>query len=484
MGLVDGDAPEPIEVELTSHEPRSERGRWRRREPDVRADPDEDDEPTAEGPARGDRSQIVLVACVTAVLSLAVGWMLGRATGSDPETVAGTVADEVPETTRRTTTTEPPGTLPIVGEEIDEPDFDPDGPVPGETAPESVTAIEPNQPSTGPVAVDARLTGVPVRLVGVELGGTLVEADVAGGTLTDFGSDRIVTDGSPLVVGPDWVVASASSSRARVIWSDGDESTLPLGDYWRFLPVPGTDRFWRGSFGGVTGVGAFELVDLAGEPLGPVIETPANSWPVLVDPVTGGVAVTVAGRSYVVHGDGVEHLADGQIIALSEDVVVAYGCDEALVCSLSSIDRRTGEVTVLPPDPTLESPLRWDSSADWGGADSTISPDGRWSAVIGSSWRASVSGLVDLASGRFVELTEMISSPPSVSWSPDGRWAFYLDDRTPMVYDTVTDERFPVFTDVVQWIQLGARPPGDRIGGRAVDAPTLLSASPEEPIEG
>lgn len=422
----------------------------------------------------------MLVASVTAVLALALGWMIGRATSGEPDTVA----EDAAETTRRTTTTleAPRETLPIVGEEI--PDVDPDEPIGSGTTPGITTTTVPPAPVTEAIAVDDRLAGVPMQLVGVELGGRLVEADLGAGALTDFGADRIVSDGNPLVVGTDWVVASPSNGRARVIWSDGGESALALGDYWRLLPVPGADRFWRGSFGPPTiGIGAFELVDLAGTPLGPVIEMPANSWPVLVDPRTGGVAVAVAGRSYVVLDEGVEHLADGQIVNLSEDVVVAYGCDEALVCSLSRTDRTTGEVTVVPPDPTLDEPLRWDSVADWGGADSSISPDGRWSAVIGSSWRSSVSGIVELASGRFVELTE-ISAPPTVVWSPDSRWAFYVDDLVPMAYDTVTDDRFPVFADLVQWIQLGARPSGDRAGGRSADGPTLLSAAPHEPIEG
>jgi hypothetical protein len=475
-GEVDGEVPEPIEVELTSHAPQPDRGgRWRREPvpvggPEPRANTDG----AADRPSdpRSDRTRLVLVASVAAVLALALGWMLGRATSGESETTTGETSDR----TRATTTVEtPPATLPIVGEEIDGADFEePEGSV--VSGPTTTEAVE---PTVEPIAVDARLAGLPVRLVGVELGGQLVEVDLASGTLTDFRANRLVSNGNPLAIGPDWVASTASNGRVRLIRSDGTDTTVDLGgDYWRLLQVPGTELFWRGS-GGV-----LELVDLGGEPVGRTIELPLNSWPYLVDPASGGVVIFAASRSYVVTPDAVEQLATGEIIGMNDQIVVTYDCDEVLVCSLYRTDRATGEAVAVPPDPGLDEPYQWGSMAGWGGAEpGTLSPDGRWVAVIGSSWRAAVAGIVELESGRFVELSQL-SSPPTVAWSPDGRWAFTLDGQAVAAYDTSTGERFPVFTDGVQWIQLGARPLVVESPDVGSEGGTLLSAAPEEPVEG
>ena len=195
--------------------------------------------------------------------------------------------------------------------------------------------------------------------------------------------------------------------------------------------------------------------------------------------------ILAAGRSYAVAPDSVEQLATGEIIGMNGQIVVTYDCDAALVCSLYRTDRTTGDATVVPRDPDLTVPYQWGSLAGWGGVDSgMLSPDGRWVAVTGSSWRASVAGIVELETGRFVELSSQLSGPPTVAWSPDSRWVFSLDNQVVTAYDTVTGDRFPVFTDTVQWIQLGARPlfPGSPDVGS--EGATLLSAAPEEAVEG
>lgn len=473
-GRVDGDAPEPIEVELTSHEPRPPGGR-RRREP-LASEPT-DDEPAGDTPSTrpaSARAHQLVTAGVVGVLALALGLVVGRSTSSD------TSADDAP-AAPTTTVPEPFETLPIVGEEIGGAEFD----VPEEasTSRPSSTTTEPDRPTTAPVGIDERVRGVPVRLVGVELGGDLVEADLASGIRTDFGVRRLVSDGSPLVVGPDWVAASANG-RARVIRSDGTDTSVDvLGDWWSLLHVPGTGLFWRVSYDGLGGgPGALELVDLDGEPVGPTIELPVNAYPYLVDPASGGVVVTAAGRQYVVTPDAVEPLATGEIVGLSDELVVAYDCDDALSCSLYRTDRTTGARTPIPDDPDLAEPYQWVSMASWGGGRAdTLSPDGRWVAVIGQSWRSSVAGIVELETGRFVELSPL-DAQPTVAWSPDGRWAFTLDAQVVTAYDTISGERFPVFTDRVGWIQLADRPVA--VPEPAANGPTLLSASPEESIEG
>lgn len=397
-----------------------------------------------------------MAAAVAAVLALALGWMLGRATTGGPDVVA----DDGPDAGRVTTTTAatPFATLPIVGEEIEGADFDEPAVEERSRSEVASTTTEPTGPTVEPVAVDERLAGVPVRLVGVELGGVLVEVDLASGLLTDFRARPVIGEGTPLVVGPDWVLLS-SGGPSRVIRSDGTETPLALGDGWQILHLPGTELFWRTpSTGPIGDEFVLTLVDLDGEPVGPELELPVNTWPFLVDPATGGVVVGNAPRHYVVTPDGVEYLGIGTIIGLTDAVLVTFDCDEAFVCALRRIDRSSGEIAVVPSDPDRPEPYRWDSLVGWGGSGaSTVSPDGRWVAVIGSSWRSALAGIVELGSGRFVELARD-SYPPTVAWSADSRWAFALDDGEVIAYDTVTGERFPAFTDTVRWTQLGVRP--------------------------
>lgn len=491
MVAVDGDGSEPIEIELTAHEPRPG-GRGRRRRDRDAAEPIVAPVAPVDSQVEGerlppDRTRLVVVAAVTAVVALALGWMLGRTTAPD------IAADDAAVTTRAGTVTTIPeslATLPIVGDEIDGAEFgepereEPPGPLAPRADPPTIEpTIEPAGPTSEPIAVDERLAGVPVRLVGVELGGVLVEVDLATATLTDFHADRIVSDGSALVIGTDWV-ATARNGRAAVIRSDGTESPIDdAGDFWGLLHVPGTDLFWKTAHGGAPGdVGEVELIDLAGEPVGPKIELPVNGWPYLVDPATGGVVIGAAGRQYVVTPDSVEPLATGEVVGITPDIVVTYECGDALECSLFRVDRGTGVRTAVRADPDLDEPYQWGTMAGWGGSRSdAVSPDGRWIGVVGMSWRSSVAGIVELDTGRFVELTQL-RSPPTVAWSPDSRFAFHLDDQVVTAYDTVTGDRFPVFTDAVRWMQLGARPlttpePGSEGG-------TLLSAAPEQPVEG
>jgi hypothetical protein len=487
---VDGDAPGPIEVELIAHEPRSDRsGRWRREpepaDPADPADPAPDTDQQSTRP-RSDQTHLVLVAAVATVLALVLGWVIGRATAGESDAVA----DGAPDVTRVTATTAATAvaTLPIVGEEIDGADFD---------EPAAEQQVESGQseagpattevvgPTVQPITIDEQLAGVPVRLVGVELGGELVEADLATGTLTDFRVDRIVGDGRPLVIGADWVVASSTTGNSRIIRSDGTESPIDLGDSWQVLHLPGTELFWRIPRGEPEdGSLVLTLVDLDGEPVGPELDLPLNTWPMLVDPASGGLVVGNVSRNYTVTPDCVEYLGLGSIIGISTDVLVTYDCDAALVCSLFRTDRATGTTTAIPADPDLDEPYQWGSTVGWGSTDpGSLSPDGRWVTVIGSSWRNSVAGIVELETGRFVELSRL-SSPPAVVWSPDGRWVFSLDDVV-TAYDTITGDRFPVFNDAVQWTQLGVRPlvpiESPDVGAEGA---TLLSASAEEPVEG
>lgn len=476
---MDGDAPEPIEVELTAHEPRPDRGRrrreWTQPEPidPVHVEPTDDAPPTRRS---SDRTRLLATAAVVGVLALLVGLVIGRSTTDDAVADDEAVADDDAVTT--TTVPEPLETLPIVGEEIGGAEFGDEPEEPTPSRPNSTTT----GPTTEPVAVDERLLGIPVRLVGVELGGVLVEADLANGTLTEFGADRISTDGIPLVVGDDWIVGSWYGG-SRVVRSDGTSQRIDLGEAWQVFHVPDTELFWRMPSSGPDPDGfLMSLVDLAGEPVGPTIQLPPNTWPSVVDPRTGGVVVGGISRNYAIHPDGVDYLGLGVILGVTADLIVTWDCDETLECSLFTTDRTSGEVAAVPVDPDLEPPIQWGTpfGPAWG-SPHQLSPDGRWIGLFGSTWTSNVAGILELATGRFVRLASEWPQP-TVVWSPDSRFAFTLDGNVPIAHDTTTGDTFPVFADGVRWIQLGARPATQ--GEPAANGPTLLSASPEEPIEG
>ena len=484
-GGVDGDPPEPIEVELTAHAPRAGRGRRRDLSPPPAPLPDDgapSDPPagTAGSPAvRGDRTRLAVVASAAGVLALVLGWMLGRATTGGPDT-AGEEAAGSRRATTTTTVDAPTATLPLVGEEIDGADFEPPASPPVRVGP---TTTEPIAPSTEPIAVDPRLADVAVRLVGVELDGTLVEVDVEAATFTSYSGTQILADGSPFIVGPDWVVGGWNGQN-RLVRSDGTAVTVSLGDPWTLLHVPGTDLFWRTAYGIGGPNGTLDLVDLTGERVGPSIDLPPNTWPFVVDPASGGVVVSAAGRYYVVTPDTVEQLATGEIVGMSAEIIVSYDCDAALVCALHRIDRADGGSAPIPSDPDVDPAYTWQTIVGWGGGrTAAVSPDGRWVSVVGSSWSSSVVGIIELASGRFVQLAPL-ASPPVVVWSPDGRFAFTLDGQRVMAYDTDTGETFPAFTGVASWMQLGVRPPDPPRDRAAPSGATLLSVSAEEAVEG
>lgn len=468
-GGVDG--ADPIEVELTSHEERPTRRGWRRRadqphewSPERPAALDEDGASVRDGEDTGpehsalatERGRLVTTGVVVGVVALLLGWMLGRS--GDGDDVATAVDDSA------TTTTAPRSTLPIVGDSVAPPDFE----IEEEPAAQPVTTrptgtirattVEAPEPTVEPIGVDPRLLGVPIRLVGVDAGSSLVEVDLATGTLTDYHVGRISMDNSGLIVGPEWVVFGGGGAAARVVWSDGSESRLTLGDAWRPLHVAGTETFWRSPQNGPGRDGfELELVDIDGEALGVTIELPVQSWPQMVDPLTGGLTVSGGySRSYVFTPDGVEYLGIGMLNAITADAVIVYDCDEQFVCGLHRIDRATGERTPIPLDPALAGDVQLQPSFYFGDS-ASMSPDGRWMSVVASGWSSSVAGLVDIETGRFVEFGGF-EWPPSIGWSPDGRYAFAVNSLSVTVFDTVADEIFPVFTDAVRWTRVGVRP--------------------------
>jgi hypothetical protein len=466
MVLVDGG--ERIEIELTSHE---ERPTGRRRDPErwARAS-DDDDRPDGETSGDGPvgRRRQVAMGVMVGVIALLLGWLLGRS--SAPADVAAPAREATTSTAVEVVVGDT-----IAAVDVDEflSEGDASGDQPVEDRPftpiverGATTTTGSRRPTTIPIAVDERLLGTPLRLVGVEYSAALVEVDLERGTITDFGVRPPVFDGSGLVAGDDWVMATGvTSPTARVVRTDGTESVFELGESWAVLPVPGTNMVWSAA-GSPDAAMVFRRTDLSqGVEVPGEIEVPFGSWPVAVDPATGGLIVQVAGRLFSLGLDGVERIGTGELIAASRDQLIVRDCDDLLVCALWTIDRSTGDASqVTVDDPATGA---WQPLFGWSVPTGTeFSPDGRHVVLQRSSWRTSELGVLDLASGEFVSLTRD-TFPPAVVWTPDSRHLLYLDgDGQLRAREVATGDDFPVFTEVQRWNGAAARPvsaPADQL---------------------
>ena len=442
MDLVkDRPEPEPIEIELTSNVEDHDVD-------DLIVTSSTDGAPSAAAP---DQRRVFAVATVVGVLALLLGWLIGRSTG----------ADEV--ATSPITT---PATIEAVAETL----------MPGETLPSpsttrprrttTTTTLAP--PTIETVQIDPRLEGVELRLVGSEQSRVLVELDLAERTLTRQETGRSF-ESEAMVVGQDWVALMSQGGGTTILIRNGEPpQRLDVGEPWQLLWQEGTDLFWRPDheLTGFNDPSLYEQVDIAGEPTGVVLELPVDTWVQRTDPL-GGLIVEATGKSYSISESGVSLIGAGRLVGLSADIAVLRDCDEVLRCGLFVIDRPTGAVRALELEAEL-TPI--DSIYGWGPAGHVraISPDGTMIAVMLPSTVGQHLGLIDLSSGAVVDLGTAWWAP-MVVWSPDGRFAFFLDGepdfggsgvRSLSAYDRESGEEFVVSSEPLVWDSLAARPTG------------------------
>jgi hypothetical protein len=98
----------------------------------------------------------------------------------------------------------------------------------------------------------------------------------------------------------------------------------------------------------------------------------------------------------------------------------------------------------------------------WGGASSgAISPDGTMIAVMIAGDSQPALGLIDLTDGAVVRLSE-IAYQISIGWSPDGRFAFFIEGNggggAVRAYDRRSGETFPIMSEPLDWDVLAVRP--------------------------
>jgi hypothetical protein len=264
---------------------------------------------------------------------------------------------------------------------------------------------------------------------------------------------------------------------------DEELGPVDIGDPWNPLRVPGTDRFWRGVGDGPFGWERYELTDLHGDRVGPVIDG-FERWPAGVDP-EGGLIAVVQGSTYSVDVDGVALIGRGEAVAVGAGVVVLRVCDDQLQCGLEVVDRATGDARPLEVGAEeFEFPLG-DARGWYGFGLGVVSPDD--SAFVLTD--PPLAGpprhvLVEIVTGEVVDLgrVDQWNGPSStVAFSPDGRFVLHLASATPTVYDRRTGTSALLAEELGPWSQLAVvpRPASDVVPeAPAATAPVTVDAVP------
>lgn len=431
---------EAVEIELTPVDSRPSH-----RSP-VTATPTADDESGTPGrrrphlESRAFEPRMVVAMVGIGLVALVAGWFLGRATGSGGSSGA-------PATTQPTTEETPPAT--------------------GDTVPaaESLpTTTERRRPSTTTLApieaavidVDQRLADAAYDLVGVDRDGDLVQLSLSEGHLMTHRDDHSSGMGGPVTIwaGEGWLVVSTWDTGSAVL-IDGDEDPfqIPLGPPWQIFAAA-SGEFWTLDHNLQSGEpGHAQRVDRFGEPVADPVGL--SVIPLYGDPA-GGLVVQRSGKTYRVDETGVTKIVDGTVLALDVEHAVARTCDDQLECAYVLVDRATGESTPLPIDGGFAA-----SSPYWSSLDATrIAPDGH---TIGVTWvdpaLGRALGLIDLLTGERTTLSE--ANDGLVRWSPDGRFAFYLDAGLPMAHEIATGESFVIAAELPRLNALATQPTSD-----------------------
>lgn len=470
---------EPIEIELTSNPVASDRphapiggrlpfGRRSVTALDAPADAGSGSTVATEPWWTTERGRLASVALAAGLVSLVLGLVVGRATGSADDATAGSPTSATSTTT--TTTAPEQGGDGVV-------------PLPRPRFPTTTTTRAPIESAVGQVELDPRLTGVPITVVATGADGVVRRLDLSTGRVVSNGrADRAGEQGDVRLidVGPDWAMTwDYSGSAAMVDYDDGRQDRTTFADPWSLFAGPASGTFWSTEFGlDPSSPTVFSLVDLAGEELGPTIEIPAGLWNVRPDP-DGGLVVAVDGRNYSYTLDETDartvarrYLGAGSVLGLSADVAVLRDCDADLECSMFVVDRATGAERVVPLEQGLANTFNQSGNFGFGvGCVDTLSPDGRLLAVPRQTRSFVELSVIDLVAGTVVVDGIRVNSDPE--WSPDSALLFVLDVASRLqAVDVATGEMFQVSPGSARWTDFAIRPSVPSIDGPSNDLPS------------
>jgi hypothetical protein len=267
--------------------------------------------------------------------------------------------------------------------------------------------------STGPVAFLAVRDRVLIRPLDVAPGYEIRDGRPAGGLTGDLQA------GGLLFPGPDpdhvWMVVG-DAGRVELVLVRADDSRRE-----QTLPLP----------------------------------SDAAQYSVIADGA-GSVLLYGIGGVYAIRPDGLHRITTGELLAAGPSGWLTVECDERYRCA-TVVQDRSGHATALP-GATL-------GSGNFGGyiPPGVISPDGTRAAVFKRTQAsAPVLDLLDLRSGARHRVNVDLgdgADGSAVTWSPDGRWLFVLDEAGRLrVVDPASGTVTELLPDLPHLVQLSIRP--------------------------
>lgn len=271
---------------------------------------------------------------------------------------------------------------------------------------------------------------------GREVGWSLWFRGISGLQRIDLDTQDVtefdVSDRSPMYADDGWLVlAAVADSRSTVVAVPIDNpgaEAVNLGDgsYWPLSITAGPERgtVWMINVE-PTEEQAWHLIRLAnGEVLD---ELPAETLYFLSSQVGPDVVSASDGGIYEWRAGDYRRVADGALLAIGDDLVLARTCETPTMCDLHWLDRSTWDRV----DRTIPDDFRGDGFWTW------LSPRGRI-LIEQSATRLEV---FDLDSGTKVDLTLDLWDPTRLAVSPDERYVAVVSGQ-PIIHDLETDETY------------------------------------------
>lgn len=436
--------PQRIEIELTSHAPATgRRATAIRTLPAVPTPAAAGDDERPVRTDSDDRRRLIVTGIAAAAAALLLGWILGRA-GGDPD-VATTGSSNPADSSI-------PSSPPLTGDTL---------PVAVITVPRTTVPRPPTTTIapivTSVIEVDPALFGTGLQVVGVDQTGRLFELDLDSGKMVSSRFARVSRSqsfggGATVFAGSNWVMGlNAETGTTTVRVGDGKPAQTTMLS-WQLWWATGNETLWRID-DTVSPLTAREIAP-DGTYIGPTFELPG--YPTQSDPA-GGIVIELPGGTFTVGPAGGELLTTGRLVAIGTDLILAVRCDQTLTCGLYRTNRTTGAESRLAVE--LPNPDGFQSVSWWGGGQMPIAPDGEAAPVIqfDQTGGSPMLNLIDMSTGELTPLANL-DNVPSIAWSPDGRFAFYLESSRLFAFDRQEGTSIRVSTSLPNLTGMTVRP--------------------------